>query len=66
LTEDAHFVFSLSDSNDWRYANALALSAKITTIFSLKVSNNIRYLNLPVSGLKNTDSVTAIALVAKF
>lgn len=66
LTEDAHFVVAVPDSNDWRYANALALTAKVSTIFSLKVSNTIRYLNLPVAGFKNTDAVTAVALVAKF
>ena len=46
------------------YANAVALTAKVSTIFSLKVSNTIRYLNLPVAGFKNTDAVTAVALVA--
>jgi putative salt-induced outer membrane protein YdiY len=66
LSEDGHFVFSLSDGSDWRYANALALSAKVTTIFSLKLSNTIRYLNLPTPGFKSTDAVTSIALVAKF
>jgi putative salt-induced outer membrane protein YdiY len=66
LSEDGHFVFSLSDGSDWRYANAVALTAKITTIFSLKVSNTIRYVNQPVTGFKNTDMVTAVALVAKF
>lgn len=66
LSEDGHFVFSLSDGSDWRYANAVALSAKITTIFSLKLSNTIRYVNAPVLGFKNTDAVTAVALVAKF
>src|SRR5262249_38783628 len=66
LSEDGHFVFSLSDRSDWRYANAVAVSAKITTIFSLKVSNPIRYVNLPVLGFKNTDMITAVALVAKF
>jgi len=66
LTEEGRFVFSLSDSKDWRYANAIGLTAKITTLFSLKVANTIRYLNLPVQGSKTTDSVTAIALVAKF
>ena len=66
LSEDGHFVFSLSESRDWRYANALALTAKVTTIFSLKVSNIIRYVNLPVIGFKNTDALTAVALVAKF
>ena len=59
-------MFSLSEGRDWRYANAVALTAKVTTIFSLKVSNTIRYVNLPVVGFKNTDSITAIALVAKF
>ena len=66
LTEDGHFVFALSDGSDWRYTNAVALTAKVSTIFSLKLSNTIRYLNLPVVGFKTTDAVTAVALVAKF
>jgi putative salt-induced outer membrane protein len=66
LSEDGHFVFSLSEGSDWRYANAVALTAKVTTVLSLKVSNTIRYVNRPVEGFKNTDAITAIALVAKF
>jgi putative salt-induced outer membrane protein YdiY len=66
LSEDGHFIFSLSDGSDWRYTNAAALTAKVSTIVSLKLSNAIRYLNLPVVGLKNTDAVTSVALVAKF
>ena len=66
LKEDGHFVFSLADGSDWRYVNSLSLTASMTTRLSLKVSNTIRYLNLPVTGFKNTDAVTAIALVAKF
>ena len=66
LSEDGHFNFSLSDGSDWRFANAVALTAKVTTTFSLKLANTIRYLNLPTLGFKNTDAVTAIALVAKF
>ena len=66
ISEDAGFNASLSNSSDWRYANALALAAKLTTIFSLKVSNTIRYVNAPVTGFKSTDAVTAMALVAKF
>ena len=66
LTEDGHFVSSLSDGDDWRYANVITLTAKVTTLFSLKLSNTIRYVNLPVFGFKNTDAVTAVALVAKF
>ena len=66
LTEDGHLVFSLANGSDWRYANAVALTAKVSTIFALKLSNTIRYLNAPVVGFKNTDAVTAVALVAKF
>jgi putative salt-induced outer membrane protein len=66
LSEDGHFVFSLSDGDDWRYANILSLTAKMTTLFSLKASNTIRYVNMPVPGFKTTDVMTAIALVAKF
>jgi len=66
LTEDGHFVFSLSEGSDWRYANAVALTAHITTVFSLKLANTIRYVNMPVFGFKNTDAVTSVALVAKF
>ena len=66
LSEDGHFVFSLPDSGDWRFANAAALVAKLTTRFSLKLSNSVRYVNRPVTGFSKTDVVTAIALVAKF
>ena len=65
LTEDGHFVFALSDGSDWRYTNAVALTAKVSTIFR-SLSNTIRYLNLPVVGFRNTDAVTTVALVAKF
>ena len=66
LGEDGHFVFSLSDGSEWRYANTAALTAKVTTVFSLKLSNAIRYVNQPVVGFKDTDVITAVALVAKF
>jgi putative salt-induced outer membrane protein YdiY len=56
----------LSDGNDWRAGNNATVSAKLTTIFSLKVSNTIRFVNQPVPGFLKTDTVTAIALVAKF
>jgi putative salt-induced outer membrane protein YdiY len=66
LSEDGRFVFSLSDGSDWRYANLLSLTAKMTTIFSLKASNAIRYVNQPVLGFETTDAITSIALVARF
>ncbi len=66
LTEDGHAIFLLSEGSDWRYTNTIALTAKVSTMFSLKASNAIRYLHAPTIGFKNTDAVTSIALVAKF
>jgi putative salt-induced outer membrane protein len=66
ITDDARILFSLSDGSDWRSGNIFALTAKLTTIFSLKVSHTIRYVNQPVPGFQKTDTITAVALVAKF
>jgi putative salt-induced outer membrane protein YdiY len=38
----------------------------VTTLFSLKVSNAVRYVNAPAEGFETTDTITSIALVAKF
>ena len=66
ITEELYFGFSLSDADDWRTRNTVALTAKVTTLFSLKVSNNVRYVNAPVEGFETTDVITSVALVAKF
>lgn len=66
IADDLGLTFSLSDSSDWRTANTAALTAKITTVFSLKVSNVVRYVNAPVPDFETTDTITSIALVAKF
>jgi putative salt-induced outer membrane protein len=65
FTDGAGFNESLSEGRDWRVENVAALSARITTVFSLKVSNTIRYVHQPVFGFKTTDTITAVALVAK-
>lgn len=66
VTEDAHFNFSLSDGADWRFTNIAGVTAKLTTRFSLKVANTIRYVNEPALGFDSSDMITAVALVAKF
>lgn len=66
LTDDLHFAGVFSQSDNWRLDHAIALTAKLTSGLSLKVSNGIRYANFPAPGFKKTDSITAIALVAKF
>ena len=66
VTNDFRAVFSLADSEDRRLTNILSLTAKLTTQFSLKVSNTIRFVNAPPVGIEKTDTTTAIALVATF
>jgi putative salt-induced outer membrane protein YdiY len=66
LSDDVRFTGTFAASDDWRVANIVAISARITSLFSLKASNTIRFANVPVPGFKSTDTNTAIALVAKF
>jgi putative salt-induced outer membrane protein YdiY len=43
-----------------------AVTAKISTLLSLKVSHTTRFVNFPPPGFDKTDTITAVALVAKF
>jgi putative salt-induced outer membrane protein len=66
ISDDGRFVFSLADSADWRFANIASVTAKLTTLLSLKLANTVRFVNAPAFGFEKTDTITAIALVAKF
>ena len=66
IGDDAGFTFNLSDGSDWRFANLAYVAAKLTTVFSLKLSYGLNYLNTPVLGFGKTDTVTSAAVVAKF
>lgn len=66
LTEEFSYVDSFKDSSDWRIANTFSVSVAINKILSLKASHTLAYLNEPVPGFGKTDTITSIALVAKF
>jgi putative salt-induced outer membrane protein YdiY len=72
LSETAEFsndwrgLTSLEDAEDRRMANIMAISARLTTILSLKVSHTLRIVNAPPPGFRKTDAITAVALVVKF
>ena len=66
LTDEYEFSVSFDDAGDWRHANILSLTARMTTLFSLKVSNTARYVHQPVPGFDATDTITSFAFVAKF
>ncbi len=66
FTEVAKLSYDLEDSDNWRFTNTAALSVAINSVFSLKVSHALSYLNEPVVGFEKTDTITSAALVAKF
>jgi putative salt-induced outer membrane protein YdiY len=66
LAEDVRLVASLSDGADWRVDQTIALTAKLTTLLSLKASNAVHRVNAPAPGFRQTDTITSVALVAKF
>jgi putative salt-induced outer membrane protein YdiY len=66
FTEEARIVESLSHGNDWRFDNSAAVTAKLTTVLSLKVSHVTHVVNLPTPGFKKTDTIASAAIVAKF
>jgi putative salt-induced outer membrane protein len=66
VTDDFVFNESLSDAGDWRISHVAAMTAKLTSVFALKLSNTFRYVHEPVDGFRSSDSITAIALVARF
>lgn len=66
LSDEARTVLSLEDADEWRGENIVALTAKLNTLLSLKVSHTLRYVNEPTFGFDATDTITAVALVAKF
>jgi putative salt-induced outer membrane protein len=59
-------VISLDDASDRRLANVASLSARLNSLFSMKVKHTTRWVNAPVPGFRKTDTITAVALVATF
>jgi putative salt-induced outer membrane protein YdiY len=66
LVNDVRAIQSLAEAPDWRADNELSVATKINSVLSLKVSNIVRYVNDPVPEFERTDTITSVALVAKF
>jgi putative salt-induced outer membrane protein len=66
FTDDLRYGASFYESKDWRLGHVAAVTARLTQLLSLKVSHTTRYSNFPPPGFEKTDTVTAVALVAKF
>lgn len=66
ITDDLLMSFDLSDTGTWRLQHAIALTAKVAAPLSLKISNLVRYVDEPVEGFDQTDTITSAALVLSF
>jgi putative salt-induced outer membrane protein YdiY len=55
-----------ADAGTWKYEPLAVLNVTLTSILALKVSHTIRYAAEPPDDFENTDTITAISLVAKF
>lgn len=59
-------VFSLENSTDRRISNVTSLSARLNALLSMKVTHTTRWVKSPAPGFRKTDTITGVALVAKF
>jgi len=66
FTDDLLTTMDFAEAGTWRLAQAAALTARLATALSLKVSNQIRFVNVPVPGFERTDTITSTALVVSF
>jgi putative salt-induced outer membrane protein len=63
ISEEVRYVQAFDDGKDWKFDHSLAITAAISSAFSLKLSNIIRYVNEPPIAIETTDTITSVALV---
>lgn len=66
LTDDFRADYGFASGAGWRVEQVVALTASLTKLFSLKLSNTVRWVSEPVPGFEATDTITSVAFVAKF
>lgn len=72
FSDEASFTEDLKDTGDWRFQNVASVTAGLSSVFSLKVSHALNYLNRPAlrtppnDRFSKTDTITSAAIVAKF
>jgi putative salt-induced outer membrane protein len=65
LSEEARVTLPFADAGEWKGDQVISLTVSITSLFSLRVANTIRFANEPVPGFERTDTITSVALVMK-
>ncbi|MGE5276532.1 MAG: YdiY family protein [Acidobacteriota bacterium] len=66
LTELVSWTDNLKTTSDWFLSSTTALTANLTSVFALKASYTYLYDNVPVDDFAKRDTITSVALVAKF
>jgi putative salt-induced outer membrane protein YdiY len=64
LDEQAELYENILDLEDLRVLNTAALTAKLDASFSLRLSHQLTFDNVPVEGFRPTDQVTLVTFVA--
>jgi len=65
LVEEFRASLPFAYTARWKIDQSIALTAAINNLFSLKVSNTVRFVNEPVPGFESTDTISTVALVMK-
>ena len=66
FTNDFTYLLDLDDTKNWFMTNKAAITANLTSILALQASWTLFFRNQPVPGFDNTDTATAVGIVAKF
>lgn len=64
LSDSAETYVNLVNPEDVRVLNEVALSTKLSDVFSLKLSNQLTFDNVPVEGFQKVDQITMVTFVA--
>jgi putative salt-induced outer membrane protein YdiY len=64
LTEQVEVYENILTPSDMRLLNQAAISARLSNVFSVKVSNSLTFDNVPVEGYRKLDQITLLSLVA--
>ncbi len=64
FTDNVETYVNVINPEDVRVLNTAALNTKMSDVFSLKLSNQLTFDNVPVEGFQKVDQITMVTLVA--
>lgn len=64
LSDSAEAYVNVISPDDVRVLNELALNTKLSNVFSLKLSNQLTFDNVPVEGFQKVDQISMVTFVA--